>query len=369
MRIAIPAYDVNRAGGTQRYIWYVAEHLAGLGHEVDVLTTSGPGVDIPYTCRMIAVRGGRLPVTALGVADMLSFPFRVRRLLDTQRYDVLYGPMGALLKPGVVTAAAVHASWVHDRAGRRSLFDRGACLVERRTATMPATRWTAVSPLCADQLSRFYGLERKRIGVVPPGVDLGAFPLVSPDSRRASRGVLGIRESRFVVGTVANYNFQNKGVGELILAAGRAGAFLLIAGVDSRQPEMESIAARVGADVRFLGRVPELSSFLHALDVFALPSHAESYGMAAHEAMAVGVPTVISRQCGIAELLDPTAAVLVERRDHAGLAEALQSLRDPDLAQRAADAGALWARARTWQKTGAAIAAEIELWAAANLTR
>lgn len=369
MRIAIPVYDVNRAGGTQRYVWCVADHLAHLGHEVDIVTTSDPGVETPPSCRTVAVRGGRLPVTALGVADMMSFPFRVRRRVSAASYDVRYGPMGSLLVPGVITAAAVHAAWVHDRGGRRSLFDRAACAIERRTAAMPATRWTAVSPLCADQLSEFYGLERTRIAVVPPGVDIDEFPLVSAETRAAGRRALGLAGGRFVVGTITNYNFRNKGVGELIDAAGRVGALVLVAGVDARQPEMQARADRAGTEVRFLGRVPELAPFLHALDAFALPSYAESYGMAVHEAMAAGLPVVVSRQCGITSLFGDGVAEVVDRRDTAALALALERLGDPAYAAGLASAGAAWARPRTWAETGAAVAREVDAWAEEHLTR
>lgn len=369
MRIAIPVYDVNRAGGTQRYVWYVAEHLAGLGHEVDVITTSRPGVEIPAACRKVAARGGRLPVTALGVADMLSFPFRVRRRVGALSYDARYGPMGSLLVPGVVTAAAVHAAWVHDRGGRRSLFDRGACAIERRTTALPATRWTAVSPLCADQLSEFYGLDRDGVVVVPPGVDLEDFPLVSDDSRRSGRQALGLPDDQFVVGTIANYNFGNKGVRELIDAAAQIGALVLVAGVDARQPELEDRAARTGAEVRFLGRVADLPQLLHALDAFALPSYAESYGMAVHEAMAVGLPVVVSRQCGITSLLAEGTALVVDRRDPPALASALARLQDRHVAAPMAAAGAAWARSRTWHETGAAVAREIEAWTTEHLSQ
>lgn len=369
MKIAIPVYDVNRAGGTQRYVWYVADYLAGLGHEVDVITTSREGVEIPEACRKVAVPGGRLPVSALGVADMLSFPFRVRRRVSAPRYNVRYGPMGSLLVPGVVTAAAVHAAWVDDRGGRRSLFDRAACAIERRTAALPGTRWTAVSPLCADQLSKFYGLDRDGIAVVPPGVDLEDFPLVSDDSRRAGRRALGLPDDRFVVGTIANYNFGNKGVRELIDAGAQIGALVLVAGVDARQPELEARAERAGADVRFLGRVTDLPQLLHALDAFALASYAESYGMAVHEAMAVGLPVVASRQCGITSLIDEGTALVVDRRDPSALASALAQLQDPSVAAPMAAAAAAWARARTWRDTGAAMAREIDAWVAEQVSR
>src|SRR5260370_5651984 len=55
--------------------------------------------------------------------------------------------------------------------------------------------------------------------------------------------------------------------------------------------------------VFFLGNVPNLEEVVGAADVFLLPSEAESFGMAALEAMASEVPVIGSRAGGLPEVV------------------------------------------------------------------
>jgi glycosyltransferase involved in cell wall biosynthesis len=100
---------------------------------------------------------------------------------------------------------------------------------------------------------------------------------------------------------------------------------LVVAG-DGPQRAALSERAR-GARVRFLGHVPdEQLARLRAEAAIALvPSRsAETFGLAAAEAMAAGVPVVGSRVGALPELLDPDA--LVPPSDAAALAGAIERL-------------------------------------------
>jgi glycosyltransferase involved in cell wall biosynthesis len=72
---------------------------------------------------------------------------------------------------------------------------------------------------------------------------------------------------------------------------------------------------------------PELPAFYAGIDIFAMPSHRESYGVAALEASATGVPVVASRVGGIPEVvIDGATGILVPPRDPGALAEGLDRL-------------------------------------------
>jgi glycosyltransferase involved in cell wall biosynthesis len=77
-------------------------------------------------------------------------------------------------------------------------------------------------------------------------------------------------------------------------------------GPDRRR--LQALRDRTGLTdaVRFTGRLPpaEVAAVLAGCDLFVLPSLREAFGCAYLEAMAVGVPTLVSRRAGLAALVD-----------------------------------------------------------------
>jgi glycosyltransferase involved in cell wall biosynthesis len=126
-----------------------------------------------------------------------------------------------------------------------------------------------------------------------------------------------------------------KGVDVAIEACRRAGLALVVAGDG---PERAALVARAaGADVRFVGRVgdEELARLRADAAIALAPSRsAETFGLAAAEAMAAGLPVAASRVGALAELVEP--AGLVPAGDVDALARTAASLAgDRDAGQRA----------------------------------
>ena len=115
-----------------------------------------------------------------------------------------------------------------------------------------------------------------------------------------------------------------KGIDVAIDACRRAGVRLVIAGDG---PELGALRARAaGHDVRFAGRVDdaELGRLRLGAALAIVPSRSgETFGMAAAEAMAAGVPVVASRIGALAELVEEERA-LVEPGDPVALAAAIE---------------------------------------------
>ncbi|MCB9898057.1 MAG: N-acetyl-alpha-D-glucosaminyl L-malate synthase BshA [Planctomycetes bacterium] len=99
--------------------------------------------------------------------------------------------------------------------------------------------------------------------------------------------------------------------------------------------------AGLGERVRFLGEIENVESIMAASDVALFPSESESFGLAALEAMACGLPVVASRVGGLPEVVvDGESGFLTPVGDTRAMAAALtRLLRDPELRRRMGEAG------------------------------
>ncbi|HKE89881.1 MAG TPA: glycosyltransferase, partial [Gemmatimonadales bacterium] len=103
-------------------------------------------------------------------------------------------------------------------------------------------------------------------------------------------------------------------------------------GPDRDPAQREAAKLGVQRDVRFAGRVDDVADVLRGGDLFLLPSETESFGLAALEAMACGVPVIASRTGGIPEVVtEGESGFLATVGDVPTMTErAIEVLRDPE---------------------------------------
>jgi L-malate glycosyltransferase len=172
------------------------------------------------------------------------------------------------------------------------------------------------------------------VTVVPYGVDLERFvPVEKPAS------------GEVIIGAVSRLS-PEKGLEYLIEAFAtlrqRFGARvrLRIAGDGPEQGRIEAQISRLGVAgaVELLGWVDyeAIPAFLGSLDIFAMPSTYEGFGVAAVEASACGLPVVASNVHGIPDVVrDGVTGLLAPAQDASALADALSSLVEDGAGRRA----------------------------------
>jgi glycosyltransferase involved in cell wall biosynthesis len=185
------------------------------------------------------------------------------------------------------------------------------------------------------------GYAASRIDSVPTGIDATRF---RPGERAAARAALGLARDRTVVGIVATLRSW-KGHRFLIEAMARlpGSVDLVIVGDGPMREVLEADVDKSGLRprTRFAGNQSDVVPWLHALDIFALPSYAnEGVPQALVQAMLTGLPCVTTHVGSIAEIaLAEATAIVVPPRDAAALAGAIERLmRDEALRKRLGEA-------------------------------
>jgi glycosyltransferase involved in cell wall biosynthesis len=297
-----------------------ANGLAGRGLDVSVMTLHEPLAGYDPRIEIVKLR----PSAPLGY--VLAVPF-LRRELKARRPDVVnvhyasgYGTLAALSgHPKMIISV-----WGKDiyEFPLRSVVHRW--LIRNNLAC--AIRLTSTSHAMKEVTRRF---TERPIDVVPFGVDTMLFqPPQQPED-----------EGLFVIGTVKTMA-RKYGIDTLLQATAllredpSLPAFSLrIVGGGPDRDALETLMRDLAIDdiTTFVGPVPyaDVPRELSRLTIAAFPSRedSESFGCAAVEAMACGVPVVASNVDGFREVLDGGKfGVLVRRDDPQALASALRAL-------------------------------------------
>lgn len=193
------------------------------------------------------------------------------------------------------------------------------------------------------------GFDPDRIFVVPYGVDVDRSTPPTPAP--------GPEDDTFRIIFVGQV-VPRKGLHYLIEAFESAEiphAELLVVGrVDAGMRPFVDAAARRLPNLRVLGNVPQatLQALYRQSSVFVLPTLADSWGLVTAEAMAAGLPVIVTEHAGSGEMVRPGVdGFVVPIRDAAAIGHHLTTLAaQPDLRRRMGQAAAEQARSFDWER-------------------
>ncbi len=233
-------------------------------------------------------------------------------------------------------------------------------------------RIIAATPLDKLQMLELYGVDPDRVVVIPLGVDLEMFRPIPKHEAREAIGVDLPEEQRLILfvgrlDPIKGLETLLKAICELTeLAPGLAKDLCLaVIGGDEENDGsdiagalecLDKLKDEVGLHdlVAFLGSRAQdaLPHYYSAAEVCVVPSHYESFGLVALEAMACGTPVIASRVGGLQQTVeDGVTGYLVPAGDQNALAEKLRLvLADGELRQRLAANARHKAQEYTWQR-------------------
>lgn len=348
MRVAITHTRFQEVGGVERYIYEFCQRLIAAGHEIHYFChfwqEEPDGIffhKIPYFFK------------PLRWAKVLAFDRLTRRAIQrhgpfdivhgftkTSHQDIYTDGSGCLQD---FQAYSMNRSTWRRHLGRITPHQQAVLAIQRARFTRGNfKRIITVSALVKEQICRRYGLTDQEVEVVYNGIDLERFhPGNIEKHRGAVRAELELADDVPVVLFVAN-DYERKGLATLLRALKQLdGAVCLVIGKERphREQRFVQLAEDLGiaARVRFLGVRPDIEKYYAASDLSCLPTYFDAFGMVVLEAMATGIPSIITKTAGAAEIIveGETGSVLPDPDDDQTLTGLMRPFMDLAVAQKA----------------------------------
>lgn len=338
----LASLEGKETGGMNVYVLELSRALARKGHHVDVYTRSHEKNDELITTpepnlRVMHIPAG--PQTQIPKQKLVRFIPEFVRAYESfvQNERITYDVVHAHYYQSGLAAQAIGRPFVmsfhtlglmKNLVARDTLEREGARRIRAEFALMKhAKKIVASSENDKSYMEYLYDVPKEKITVVSPGIDTTLF---HPMEKKAARDHIHADHKHKIVLFVGRVE-PLKGIDTLIYAIKilkkqypEETICLWIVGGDvsedtNRWPktlqELSQLQKTLSLEtsVRFVGRQKqtELPYFYNAADVVVMPSHYESFGMAALEAIGCNVPVITTNVTGISSLISDEYTSLI----------------------------------------------------------
>ena len=309
MIVAFCLYKYFPFGGLQRDFMRIASTVAARGHHVRVYTQSWEG-DCPKAFELI-----RVPVKShTNHGRNAEYYAWIQEHLKTHPADRV---VGFNKMPGLDVYFAADVCYAEKVAQEKGFFYRLTSRYRHYAAFERATfeqgKSTKLMMLTDKQIADFqkhYQTEPERFQILPPGIYPDRkYSEQIPDSREIYRQKNGINEQQNLLLQVGS-DFVRKGVDRSIEALAslpeslRHNTLLFVVGQDKPR-KFEALAEKLGvrSNVRFFSGRNDVSELMAAADLLLHPAYQEAAGIVLLEAIAAGLPVLVTSVCGYAHYI------------------------------------------------------------------
>ena len=320
MKIALVIQRFSPVGGAERACANLARGLVDRGHEVHVFAQyikPIPGI----TPRV---------VPSDGMFDHQSFANQSRKMLEKESFQIIHSFTRTAYQDILRLGGGIHKEYLaqteraYSTLGRwwrkirpKERYELGLEYASFNPAASKAI--VAVSKRVKEEAVRHYNVPAAKIEVIHNGVDGNDFK-PSEEARGQVRQQLGLAEGDYTLLFVGT-GFRRKGLDYAIQAVDRVPhARLIVVGEGKVRPHPRVMA---------LGRRSDVPYLYAAADAFIFPTLYDPFPNATLEAMATGIPVIVSRIAGTSELIDGDSIVIEEPWNIDELTAAVKLLEDP----------------------------------------
>lgn len=323
MKIAFIVRHLNKSGGISRYVSeLISEYVKH--HEVHVFTSSCDvvmGADvIVHKVPIISIRTlKRYKLYALNVlVEKLSFMIISCFIVKKRYFNIVHNQGDYIGLSDVYTAHSCHMGWLQKYASLKThIYDRllksrlnplhMLLLYIEKCSVIKSRQIIAVSEKVKQELLECYTVNNEKIVVIPNGVNIDEFtPNTNSVTQSSIRDKYGIGSDDIVIIFPA-HEYHRKGLSQLISAVSSIETpkiYVMVVGRDN-PTYFQKLVAKQGClgRVIFVGHTDKISEYFNASDMLVFPTIYEPFGLIITEAMATGLPVVVSRCAGAAELI------------------------------------------------------------------
>jgi len=385
MRIAVVSPFIDKRHGTERCVAEQIEHLINdFSYEVHLYSQRVEDIGVGRTLGSSKGKGQFIwhKVPNLPGPHILKYLWWFvanqvirgwNRKVRGCQYDLVYSPGINCLDADVISVHIVFAefyrqvkdmlslrrnpprSWL--RLIHRRLYYHLIMALERRIYGRRRVTLVAISKKVANDLHRHYGVPLA-LPIAYNGVDIQKFnPQVRASLRLQARKALNLRDEIFTILLIGN-DWRKKGLDCLLEAIYRLKSLpicLLVVGKDDPNPYLVRIRERgLNERVTFLPPRPDVEVYYAAADAYVAPSLDDAFPLPPTEAMACGLPVIVSSQAGgVSEIIKDgvDGLILKDPRDPEELSRLLQLLySDKSLRERLSQNASQTAQQFTWER-------------------
>lgn len=336
MKIALVSdWFVPRVGGIEMQMRDLALALVARGHDVHVIC-GVPGEPVVDGIPVTRLPGPRLP--GFGIAVTPGVFRAMHRAIRQGGYDVVHvqaGNVAPIAHRAIQFCGRHRIPAVASFHSVLKYYDVPLRLLDALHGYATSTvRFTTVSTVAAEAMRPL--VKDRDIAILPNGIDLAwwrpDFSAAMPQTDGgANRAVEFLSVTRLQKRKRARWLV--KAFAEALSGLPTHSARLTIVGDGDERPALQGIIRRAGLDdsVILAGRQPReaIRDRLHSSDVFVLASKLESFGIAALEARAAGLPVLTMAQSGARDFLRDRVDALLAQDDAALAADIRAMIVDP----------------------------------------
>ena len=293
MKVALIHFRLLQAGGLENRILNYSNWFIQNGHEVTLICNK-LDPDFPIPVGATVVKLPKIPVPK--VFNMMVFDWQLGRYMKGKQFDFSLG-MGRTSHHEAVLAPGNHLGYLRALGkSPKGISDWAQIKMDNKGHNRSKIIFAA-SQMMKSELIELYKVPENKIHVLYPPLNIEKYKTISGEIKKAARKATGISETTRVFGFVSG-SHSRKGLPLLLAAFEKLeseNVLLLIAGKQKSNSKLKN--------VRDLGFMPEPKKLYELCDFLLHPAVYEPYGQIVAEALACGIPSIVSDKTGAGELI------------------------------------------------------------------